>query len=154
MCPGALHSCHVTCVSHQVHLCYASGGPMNLAATLIGSSGDCLKQQVSQAPTHAMSHMVALYTAPQTHACFFSRAEFLTIASAHYSPQFSGADVLCNPEPCFFILGSKSYGRCVPLTISQSWRARDLRSTSHACTSETARSCCHWGFSKLLLWLI
>ncbi len=25
--------------------------------------------------------------------------------------QFSGADVLTNPEPGFFILGSKSYGR-------------------------------------------
>jgi hypothetical protein len=28
-----------------VHLCYASGGPMALAATLIGASGDCMKQQ-------------------------------------------------------------------------------------------------------------
>jgi hypothetical protein len=85
---------------------------MNLAATLIGSSGDCLKQQVSQAPTHAMSRIVALHTAPaNSRTCFFSRAEFLSIASAHYSPQFCGADVLCNPEPCFFVLGSKSYGR-------------------------------------------
>ena len=33
-------------VAHQVHLCYASGGPMALAATLIGSSGDCMLQQV------------------------------------------------------------------------------------------------------------
>jgi hypothetical protein len=31
---------------------------------------------------------------------------------AHAHAQFSGADVLANPEPGFFILGSKSYGRC------------------------------------------
>merc|ERR1712008_178065 len=53
----------------QVHQCYASNGPIKLAATLIGGSGDCLKQ-VS-----------------------------------------AGADTLKNPEPGFFILGSKSYGR-------------------------------------------
>eukprot|EP00933_Yihiella_yeosuensis_P015239 TRINITY_DN13361_c4_g1_i1.p1 TRINITY_DN13361_c4_g1~~TRINITY_DN13361_c4_g1_i1.p1 ORF type:complete len:431 (-),score=69.86 TRINITY_DN13361_c4_g1_i1:329-1621(-) len=53
----------------QVHQCYASNGPMKLAATLIGGSGDCLAQ-VS-----------------------------------------AGADTLKNPEPGFFILGSKSYGR-------------------------------------------
>lgn len=53
----------------QVHQCYASNGPMKLAATLMGASGDCL-QQVS-----------------------------------------AGVDSLKNPEPGFFILGSKSYGR-------------------------------------------
>lgn len=54
----------------QVHLCYASDGPMKLAATLLGaSSADCLNQ-----PT-------------------------------------SGADTLENPEPDFYILGAKSYGR-------------------------------------------
>jgi len=53
----------------QVHQCYASNGPIKLAATLIGGSGDCLKQ-VS-----------------------------------------AGAEVLKNPEPGFFVLGSKSYGR-------------------------------------------
>mmetsp|Transcript_85463 Transcript_85463/g.236829 ORF Transcript_85463/g.236829 Transcript_85463/m.236829 type:complete len:432 (-) Transcript_85463:55-1350(-) len=53
----------------QVHTCYASDGPMKLAATLIGASGDCL-QQVS-----------------------------------------AGADALKSPEPGFFILGHKSYGR-------------------------------------------
>mmetsp|Transcript_54361 Transcript_54361/g.101942 ORF Transcript_54361/g.101942 Transcript_54361/m.101942 type:complete len:437 (+) Transcript_54361:121-1431(+) len=53
----------------QVHQCYASNGPMKLAATLLGGSGDCLKQ-VS-----------------------------------------AGVDSLRNPEPGFFILGSKSYGR-------------------------------------------
>jgi thioredoxin reductase len=53
----------------QVHQCYASNGPMKLAATLLGASGDCL-QQVS-----------------------------------------AGVDSLRNPEPGFFILGSKSYGR-------------------------------------------
>jgi hypothetical protein len=53
----------------QVHQCYASEGPMKLAATLVGASGDCLAQ-----------------------------------------PTLS-ADVLANPEPGFFVLGSKSYGR-------------------------------------------
>lgn len=53
----------------QVHACYASEGPMRLAATLGNDRGDCLSR------------------APQA------------------------ADVLCNPEPDFFILGTKSYGR-------------------------------------------
>lgn len=35
----------------QVHTCYASEGPMNLAATLIGASGDCLKQVAGGAKT-------------------------------------------------------------------------------------------------------
>ncbi|MFQ5877900.1 MAG: hypothetical protein ACE5JH_09480 [Acidobacteriota bacterium] len=56
----------------QVHECYATGGPMKIAASLIGEAGagaDCLRQP---GPT---------------------------------------ADLLSNPEPGFFILGSKSYGR-------------------------------------------
>ena len=54
----------------QVHECYASQGPIKLAAALLGeTSSDCLNQA---------SH---------------------------------GADVLRNPEPNFFILGVKSYGR-------------------------------------------
>lgn len=56
----------------QVHLCYASEGPMKLAAALLsagGGGGDCL-QQVSQ-----------------------------------------GVETLFNPEPNFFVLGAKSYGR-------------------------------------------
>ncbi len=54
----------------QVHECYASFGPMKLAAAMLGGSGgDCLQQT---------SH---------------------------------GADTLRNPEPNFYILGSKSYGR-------------------------------------------
>lgn len=56
----------------QVHHCYASEGPMKLAAALLASSGDggdCL-QQVSQGP-----------------------------------------EVLKTPEPRFFVLGAKSYGR-------------------------------------------
>ncbi len=56
----------------QIHQCYATEGPMNLAAALLaasGSGGDCLNQP---------------------------------------SP---GIDSLKNPEPGFFILGSKSYGR-------------------------------------------
>lgn len=54
----------------QVHECYATQGPIKLAARLLGeTSSDCLTQT---------SH---------------------------------GCDVLRNPEPNFFILGSKSYGR-------------------------------------------
>jgi thioredoxin reductase len=54
----------------QVHECFASRGPMKLAAALLGaSSTDCLTQ-TSQ-----------------------------------------GADTLQNPEPNFFIIGNKSYGR-------------------------------------------
>jgi hypothetical protein len=53
----------------QIHECYASFGPMRLAATLLGQSGDCLAQ-------------------PQP-----------------------GPQTLKNPEPDFYILGSKSYGR-------------------------------------------
>jgi len=56
----------------QVHECYASAGPMKLAAALLGSgadSGDCLTETSK------------------------------------------GAEVLANPEPDFYIIGSKSYGR-------------------------------------------
>jgi len=54
----------------QVHECYATCGPINLSAAILGAgSADCLAQT-----TH-------------------------------------GADTLKNPEPNFFILGSKSYGR-------------------------------------------
>jgi thioredoxin reductase len=54
----------------QIHECYATQGPMKLAAKLLGeTSADCLDQT---------SH---------------------------------GADVLRNPEPNFYILGMKSYGR-------------------------------------------
>jgi thioredoxin reductase len=54
----------------QIHECYATSGPMKLAAALLGAAGgDCLAQT---------SH---------------------------------GADTLKNPEPGFFVLGAKSYGR-------------------------------------------
>jgi thioredoxin reductase len=54
----------------QIHECYASLGPMKLAAALLGQrNDDCLKQK----------------------SC--------------------GAETLRNPEPNFFILGAKSYGR-------------------------------------------
>lgn len=55
----------------QVHLCYASDGPMKLAASLLASAGnaDCLAQSSA------------------------------------------GPEVLKNPEPDFFVLGNKSYGR-------------------------------------------
>ncbi len=55
----------------QVHSCYASSGPMKLAAALLGSSAgpDCLSQPATS------------------------------------------SEALQNPEPGFFILGAKSYGR-------------------------------------------
>ena len=61
----------------QVHECYATGGPMKLAAALLGqSSADCLDQQAM------------------------------------------GAATLITPEPNFFILGAKSYGRNSKFLIS------------------------------------
>ncbi len=68
----------------QVHECYATSGPMKLAAALLGSAGgDCLDQQ---------SH---------------------------------GADTLVNPEPNFFILGSKSYGRNNTFLMRVGWQQVD-----------------------------
>jgi len=63
----------------QVHECYATSGPMNLAAALLGSGGDCLAQ---------VSH---------------------------------GLDSLTNPEPNFYILGSKSYGRNTTFLMRAGW---------------------------------
>ena len=64
----------------QVHQCYATEGPMALAATLLGSGGgDCLAQ-VS-----------------------------------------AGVDALRNPEPRFFVLGSKSYGRNNTFLLRVGW---------------------------------
>ncbi len=61
----------------QVHQCYASDGPMKLAAALLGAtSADCLDQ------------------------------------SSH------GAQTLLNPEPNFYILGAKSYGRNSQFLVS------------------------------------
>ena len=68
----------------QVHECYATSGPMKLAAALLGSTGgDCLTQE---------SH---------------------------------GADTLVNPEPNFFILGSKSYGRNNTFLMRVGWQQVD-----------------------------
>lgn len=53
----------------QVHECYATGAPMNLAAQLLSAGDNCLEQPAQ------------------------------------------GVDVLRSPEPGFFILGIKSYGR-------------------------------------------
>lgn len=64
----------------QVHECYATSGPMRLAAALLASSSeDCLTQE---------SH---------------------------------GPDTLRNPEPDFFILGSKSYGRNTTFLMRVGW---------------------------------
>jgi len=59
----------------QVHECWATMGPIKLAATLIGGSGDCLAQTSA------------------------------------------GPDTLLNPEPGFFVLGAKSYGKNVNFLI-------------------------------------
>ena len=64
----------------QVHECYATSGPMKLAAALLGAgSDDCLDQGGQ------------------------------------------GADTLVNPEPGFFILGSKSYGRNNTFLMRVGW---------------------------------
>ncbi len=68
----------------QVHECYATSGPMKLAAALLGaSSGDCLAQE---------SH---------------------------------GVDTLTSPEPDFFILGAKSYGRNTSFLMRVGWQQVD-----------------------------
>lgn len=69
----------------QVHECYATCGPMKLAAALLGEAGggDCLDQT---------SH---------------------------------GPDTLVNPEPGFFILGAKSYGRNSQFLMSIGWAQVD-----------------------------
>jgi hypothetical protein len=64
----------------QVHECYATAGPMALAAALLGAAGgDCLEQ------------------------------------TGH------GAETLRNPEPGFFILGAKSYGRNSQFLMRIGW---------------------------------
>lgn len=68
----------------QVHECYATSGPMKLAAALLGeASGDCLQQ------------------------------------GGH------GADTLENPEPNYFILGDKSYGRNNTFLLRVGWEQVD-----------------------------
>jgi len=68
----------------QVHECYATSGPMKLAAALLASSSaDCLTQ---------VSH---------------------------------GADTLRNPEPDFYILGMKSYGRNSSFLLRVGWEQVD-----------------------------
>jgi len=64
----------------QVHECWATSGPMKLAAALLGSSSaDCLTQE---------SH---------------------------------GSETLKNPEPDFYLLGSKSYGRNNTFLLRVGW---------------------------------
>jgi NAD(P)-binding Rossmann-like domain len=68
----------------QVHECYATAGPMGLAAVLLGSAGaDCL-------------------------------------AIAAHRP-----DTLRTPEPGFFILGAKSYGRNSQFLLRIGWQQVD-----------------------------
>jgi hypothetical protein len=68
----------------QVHECYATSGPMKLAAALLASSSaDCLDQE-SQ-----------------------------------------GAETLKNPEPDFYILGMKSYGRNSSFLMRVGWEQVD-----------------------------
>lgn len=67
----------------QVHECYASLGPMKLAATLGDPDADCLAGSVS------------------------------------------GPEALRNPEPGFFILGAKSYGRNPQFLLRTGWQQVD-----------------------------
>ena len=68
----------------QIHECYATSGPMNLAAALLGEAGgDCLA------------------------------------VSSH------GPETLRNPEPGFFILGAKSYGRNSQFLLQAGWQQVD-----------------------------
>jgi hypothetical protein len=68
----------------QIHECYATCGPMKLAAALLGEAGgDCL-----------------------------------AIASP-------GPETLVNPEPGFFILGAKSYGRNSQFLLRTGWQQVD-----------------------------
>lgn len=68
----------------QVHECWATSGPMKLAASLLAdSSSDCLDQT---------SH---------------------------------GPETLANPEPDFYILGSKSYGRNSTFLMRVGWQQVD-----------------------------
>ena len=68
----------------QVHECWATSGPMKLAAALLGSSSnDCLTER---------SH---------------------------------GPDALVSPEPNFFILGEKSYGRNTTYLMRVGWAQVD-----------------------------
>ncbi|GAC1316676.1 MAG: FAD-dependent oxidoreductase [Thermoleophilaceae bacterium] len=69
----------------QVHECYATCGPMNLAAALLGEGGggDCLAQPAL------------------------------------------GPGTLVNPEPGFFVLGAKSYGRNSQFLLQVGWRQVD-----------------------------
>ena len=73
----------------QIHYCYASDGPMKLAASLLaagGGGGDCLQQKVS----HHIPDKLKCDT------------------NCHKA---SGDETLMSPEPNVFILGMKSYGR-------------------------------------------
>ena len=68
----------------QVHECYATAGPMKLAAALLGETGgDCLAM-------------------PAT-----------------------GPDTLTSPEPGFFMLGAKSYGRNSQFLLRTGWSQVD-----------------------------
>ncbi|MEJ2084233.1 MAG: FAD-dependent oxidoreductase [Acidobacteriota bacterium] len=68
----------------QVHECWATSGPMKLAAALLSSSSDDCLEQGGQ-----------------------------------------GAETLVNPEPNFFILGSKSYGRNSSFLMRAGWEQVD-----------------------------
>ncbi len=68
----------------QIHECYATSGPMKLAAALLGAAGgDCLEQT---------SH---------------------------------GVEALRSPEPNFFVLGIKSYGRNNTFLLRVGWEQVD-----------------------------
>jgi hypothetical protein len=81
----------------QVHECYATGAPMNLAAALLAASGDgpadCLAQPAQ------------------------------------------GVDVLRSPEPDFFVLGAKSYGRSSAFLLRVGYQQVDEVAGAYATTA-------------------
>ncbi len=81
----------------QVHECYASGGPMKLAAALLGNKGN------NNVDDSLRESKLLAERADCTEAGD-STADCLDQPGA--SPQ-----ALLNPEPNFYILGAKSYGR-------------------------------------------
>ncbi len=84
----------------QIHECYATSGPMKLAAALLGAAGgDCLAQE---------SH---------------------------------GPETLVNPEPNYFILGAKSYGRNSTFLMRVGWQqVHEVFELLEAAEDETAAS--------------
>ncbi len=80
----------------QIHRCYATDGPMKLAAALLGSGvfgGNDSRTAASAGPPKTPDPLAA----GRTTDCLDQTS--------------CGAESLLNPEPNYYILGAKSYGR-------------------------------------------